>query len=139
MDLFKNIEDLIQIEQSDFDDLIYSHLQRKHDEQIALKDLDLQVRAVANMLQDLSMEIKVRLLVNKATQDSKSKIKYSMAEVAAEYKVDKRTVHNWIKNGLKVERISKTKLFIYHNDLDEYKKRFLNVEPLKVAFKKIAS
>lgn len=112
MNKAEEIEKLLQLPQTlkmkDLNEYIEQYLTRKQDRKLALQELDNRLALLSNFVLLLSMNLKQRYLLEihqpKEPKPVASEL-LTRKEVARRFRVDEKTVANWIKVGLKATEI----------------------------------
>lgn len=111
----EEIRKLLQLPETlrleDFDGYIQEFMLRKADKKLAALELDRQLAILNNFLQLLSLHLKQQYLLIPVPQiqanglQGTSSEMMTKLEVAKKYRVSKRTINNWINDGLQAIEI----------------------------------
>lgn len=105
------IEQLItlskEVSLEDFDEFVIQFLERKADKKAGIIELDNLITSVNNFSLNLSFYLKQNyLLINrKEANVNEVKLYYTKKEIAKQFRVDVRTVTNWLNDGLESTEI----------------------------------
>jgi hypothetical protein len=91
----------------DFENYLTAYLERKHDHELAIRELDRQIACVQNFILLLSICLKQKLIHDETKEMIKNcdQLLYTKQEIANRYRVSIRTVTNWIIAGLEALEI----------------------------------
>lgn len=108
-ELIRNLLNLHrELNLNDFETYVANFIKRKHDKQLAIQELDTAIGLLANFILLLSVDLKQKYLLSTAQEQRQTPEESGLLtrqEVAQKFKVSRRTVSNWIYDGLKTTEI----------------------------------
>lgn len=108
-----------------FDEFIGDYLNRKADKKLAIRELDAEIGLLQNYILLLSLHIKQNYLIDTKRENTSEKGGCELLtkkEVSKQYRVDIKTVGNWIRDGLETEPIGGV-IRISKAAIEEFKKK----------------